>query len=79
MSLHILNRDERKTKSIKTLPKLWKERLAIVKHFNVFRRKCYNEVNEDKLEKFESKFDEGMFLGYTYQSKWYIFFTKRKQ
>ena len=48
---------------------LWYERLASVKYFKVFGSNCYIKINEDDLGKFDSKNDEGIFLGYSSTKK----------
>jgi hypothetical protein len=45
--------------------------LTIVKYFKVFRRKYYIKGEDEDLEKFDFRFDEGIFLGYSSRSKAY--------
>ena len=49
-----------------------------VEHFRTFGRKCFVLNNgKEHLEKFDSKPDEGMFLGYDSNSSYYKVFNKR--
>ena len=50
---------------------LYKGIPAIVKHFSIFRSKCYIRVNYYNLEKNDSILDEGIFLGYATRIKVY--------
>ena len=43
----------------------------------VFGSKCYIKNNDDHLGKFDSRVDEGIFLGYATNIKGYKFFNKR--
>jgi len=47
-----------------------------VRYFRVFGRKCYIKRDED-LGKFDARSDEGIFLGYSTQSKAYRCYNKR--
>ena len=50
--------------------KLWKERKSNISSFHTFGCKCYILNKEkDNLEKFNSKSDEAIFLGYPTASK----------
>ena len=64
---------------IKETPyELWKWRKPNVSHFHGFGCKCFILNNgKDNLEKFDSKFDEAIFLGYFPTSKAYRVFNKR--
>ena len=42
-----------------------------VKYFHVFGAKCYTLKDDEQLGKFESKAHEGIFLGYSLESKAY--------
>ena len=61
----------------KTPYKLWYGRSASVKYFKVFASNCYIKRNEDDLEKFDSRTDEGIFLGYSSTKKAYRCYNKR--
>jgi hypothetical protein len=48
-----------------------------VKHFRVFGSKCYIKRDEDNLGKFDSRSDEGIFLGYSPNKKAYKCYNLR--
>jgi hypothetical protein len=75
-TIYILNMAQIRVNNKKTLYELWKGRLAIVKHFKVFGRKCYINRNEDNLGKFDSKTNEDIFLSYASGSKAYKCYNK---
>ena len=54
---------------------VWKN--SLVKYFRVFGSKCYIKRNKDDLGKFDSRTDEGIFLGYSSTKKAYRCFNKR--
>ena len=56
---------------------LWYGRPALVKYFKVFGNNCYIKRNEDDLGKFDSRTDEGNFLGYSSTKKAYRCYNKR--
>ena len=60
----------------KTSYELWNNRKKI-SYLRVFRCKYFILNTKDNLEKFDSKADEGIFLGYSSSSKEYIVFNKR--
>ena len=49
----------------------------IVKHFQIFGSKCYIKRNDKNLGKFDSRFDEGTFLGYATRIKAYKCYNLR--
>jgi hypothetical protein len=55
---------------------LWKGRPATIKYFKVFGSKFYININEDHLGKFDSRIDEGIFLGYASERKAYKCYNK---
>jgi hypothetical protein len=55
----------------KTPYELWFGRLASIKHFRNFGSKCYIKNDEDNLGKFDPRYDEGIFLRYSYNKKAY--------
>jgi transposase InsO family protein len=61
-----------KANNDKTPYELWFGRPASIKHFKVFGSKCYIKNNDDHLGKFDSRVDEGIFLGYATNNKGYI-------
>ena len=50
---------------------LWKGRRPNISHFHPFGCKCFILNTKDQLAKFDSKMDEGIFLGYSDTSKVY--------
>ena len=48
-----------------------------VKCFRVFRSRCYILNDLENFGKFDAKFDEGIFLGYSNNSRAYRVFNKR--
>jgi hypothetical protein len=76
-TVHILNKAHLKPQSDKTPYKLWFGRPTSIKHFKVFRSKCYIKKNDENLGKHDDRDDEGIFLGYSTNSKGYICYNKR--
>ena len=68
---YILNRGKLRVTKDKTPYELWHGRPASAKYFKVFGSKCYIKRNEDDLGNFDSKNDEGIFLGYSSTKKAY--------
>jgi hypothetical protein len=75
--VYILNRGKIRVNNSKTPYELWKGRPTIVKYFKVFGSKCYIKRDEEDLGKFDSRVDEGIFLGYSSRSKAYRCYNKR--
>ncbi|KAJ9544330.1 hypothetical protein OSB04_024037 [Centaurea solstitialis] len=50
-----------------------------IEHFHIFGCVCYILNNKDNMGKFDSKSDDGIFLGYSSISKTYRVFNKRRQ
>jgi hypothetical protein len=69
MDVHIINNAHIRSNNDKTPYELWIGRPASIKHFKVFGSKCYINNNDDHLGKFDSRADEGIFLGYATNSK----------
>ena len=61
----------------KTPHELWYGRPALVKYFKVFGSNCYIERNKDDLGKFDSRNNEGTFLGYSSTKREYRCYNKR--
>ena len=62
----------------KTPYEIWNERKPNIYYFHVFRCKCFVLNNEkDNLGNFDAKSDEGIFLGYSTNSKAYRVFNNR--
>ncbi|KAF7154735.1 hypothetical protein RHSIM_Rhsim01G0142400 [Rhododendron simsii] len=58
---------------------LWKGKRPNVKYFRTFGSKCYIMRDREKLGKFESRSDEGIFLGYSTDSRAFRVYNKRTQ
>uniref|UniRef100_UPI0016465E74 hypothetical protein n=1 Tax=Cobetia crustatorum TaxID=553385 RepID=UPI0016465E74 len=61
----------------KTAYELWFEKKPTVKYFRVFGSKCYILRDREHLGKFDTKSDEGIFLGYSLNSRAYRVLNKR--
>jgi hypothetical protein len=75
--IHILNRAQLRPNHDKTPYELWFGRPTSVIHFKIFGSKCYIRNDEDNLGKFELRYDEGTFLGYSPNKKAYICYNLR--
>ena len=67
--VYIMNRRKIWVNNSKTPYELWKVRPTIVKCFKLFGGKCYIKSDEEDLGKFNSIYNEGMFLGYSSRGK----------
>jgi hypothetical protein len=76
-TVHVLNKDHLRLQSDKTPYELWFGRLASIKHFKLFGSKCYIKNNDENLEKYDDRADEGIFLGYATNSIGYRCYNKR--
>jgi transposase InsO family protein len=74
-TVYIINRGQLRVNHDKTPYDLWYGRLASVKHFKVFGRKCYIKRDDDNLGKFYSRTNEGIFLGYSSTKKAYRYYN----
>ncbi|KAJ9561923.1 hypothetical protein OSB04_007083 [Centaurea solstitialis] len=63
----------------KTAYELFRNRKPSIEYFHIFGCVCYILNNKDYLGKFDSKSDDGIFLGYSSISKTYRVFNKRRQ
>ena len=70
--VHILNRGLIITNNDQTPYGLWNEKPTNVKNFKFFGRKCYIKREYNKIGKFDSRVDEGIFVGYSWNKKTYI-------
>ena len=61
----------------KTPYELWKGRKPNVKYFRIFGSTCFILKNRENVGKFDSRSDEGIFLGYSSTSKAYRVYNKR--
>jgi hypothetical protein len=75
--VYILNKAHLRPNNDKTPHELWFGRPSSIKHFKVFGSKCYINNDDDHLINVHSRYDEGILLGYSMNSKGYIFFHKR--
>ena len=77
IAIYTLNRAQLRVKKDKTPYELWYGRPAPVRYFKVFGSTCYIKRNEDNLGMFDSKTDEGIFLGFSSTKKAYRCYNKR--
>ena len=68
-SCHIGNRIFFRAGTKKTSYEIWKEEKPKVKYFQVFGSKCFILNDRENLGKFGAKSDEGIFLGYSINSR----------
>jgi len=73
----ILNRALLRTDSEKTPYELWSGKRANIKYFRIFGSECYIKRMDKKMGKFDSKTNEGIFLGYSCKRKAYLCFNHR--
>jgi hypothetical protein len=74
---YIHNRVTLRKGTSSTLYELWKERKPTVKHFHVFGSKCYILADREQRRKLDPKSDEGIFLGYSINSKAYRVYNSK--
>jgi len=70
-SCHVHNKVTLRAGIATTLYELWKERKPSVKYIHVFGSKCYILADRDYRRKMDPKSDEGIFVGYSTNSKAY--------
>jgi hypothetical protein len=68
-SVDIMNKGLLRKDNGKTPYELWTRRSTNVKHFRIFRSICYIKRDDGKIEKFDSRVDEGIFVGYSSKRK----------
>jgi hypothetical protein len=73
----VLKKSHLRPQSDKTPYELWFGRPASIKHFRVFGSKCYIKNNDENLDKYDDRANEGIFLGYATKSKGYRCYNKR--
>ena len=76
-TIHILNRGQLQINSNKTPYELWYGKAPSVKYFKVFGSRCYIKKLDEKLGKFDTRSDEGIFLGYSSTKKAYKCYNLR--
>ena len=74
---HTINRVCFKPGTKKTPYEMWKGRKPNVKCFRIFGSTCFILKDRENVGKFDSRSDEGIFLGYSSISKAYRVFNKR--
>ena len=75
--VYTLNRGQIRVNKDNTPYELLYGRPASVKNFKMFGSNCYIKRNKDDLGKFDSKIDDGIFLGYSSAKKPYRCYRKR--
>ena len=68
---HTVNRVYFRPDTKKTPYELWKGRKPNVKYFKIFGSTCFILKDRENVGKFDSRSDEGIFLGYSSTSKAY--------
>jgi len=76
---HIINRVYLRPETNKTPYEIWRGKKPTVKYFKTFGSKCYILRDRKNLGKFDTKSDEGIFLGYSTNSRAYRVFNKRTE
>jgi hypothetical protein len=76
---HIINRVYLRPETNKTPYEIWRGKKPTVKYFQTFGSKCYILRDRENLGKFDTKSDEGIFLGYSTNSRAYKVFNKRTE
>jgi hypothetical protein len=74
---YVHNRVTLKKETPTTLCEVWKGRKPTVKYFHVFGSKCYILADREQRRKMDPKSDEGIFLGYSTNSRAYRVFNSR--
>ena len=60
---YILNKAQIRVRTTYTLYELWNGKTKNVNNFKIFGYKCFIKKNDGSLENFNSRSDEGIFLG----------------
>ena len=74
---HTVNRVYFRLDTKKTPYELWKGRKPNVKYFRIFGSTCFILKDRENVGKFNSRSNEGIFLGYSSTSKTYRVYNKR--
>ena len=74
---HMVNRVYFRPGIKKTPYELWKGRKPNVRYFIIFGSTCFILNDKENVGKFDSRSDEGIFLGYSSTSKTYMVYNKR--
>ena len=75
-AVYTLNRGQIRVNKDNTHYELWYGRPTSIKYFKVFGSNCYIKRNKDDLGKFDSRTDEGIFLGYSSTKRAYRCYNK---
>ena len=76
---YIINRVHMRQGMRKTLYEIWLSKKSNLSHFHIFGNKCYFLNDIYHLGKFDSKSDEGVFLGYSNNSRTYLVYNMTTQ
>lgn len=76
---HIHNMITLRSGTTTTLYELWKGRKPTVKYFHVFGSRCYILSDRDYRRKIDPRNDEGIFLGYSKNSKAYRVYNSKTE
>src|ERR1044072_197766 len=76
-AFYIRNRVTIRSGTTSTLYEIWKGRKPTVKYFHVFGSKCYILDDREQRRKMDPKSEEGIFLGYSTNSRAYRVFNSR--
>jgi hypothetical protein len=79
IACYIINRVYLRPEPNKTPYEIWRGKKPTVKYFKTFGSKCYILHDRENLGKFDPKRDEGIFLGYSTNSRVYRVFNKRTE
>ena len=74
---HMVNRVYFRPGTKKTPYELWKGRKPNVKYFRIFGSTCFIFKDRENVGKFDTRSNEGIFLGYSSTSKAYRVYNKR--
>jgi len=74
---HIINRVYLRPETSETPYEIWRGKKPTVKYFWIFGSKCYILRDRENLGKFDPKSDEGIFLGYSTNSRAYRVYNTR--
>jgi hypothetical protein len=76
---HIINKVYLRPETNRTPYEIWHGKKPTMKYFKTFGSKCYILRDRENLGKFDTKSDEGIFLGYSTNSRAYRVFNKRTE
>jgi hypothetical protein len=76
---HIINTVYLRPETNKTPYEIWRGKKLTMNYFKTFGSKCYTLRDRENLGKFDTKSDEGIFLGYSTNSRAYRVFNKRTE